>query len=95
MTIDKINAVQSIQLSQNLKKVKEYSTTVDNKTDEVAISNKAHEALELSKLVNKIAAKNTLRADKIAEAKQKIADGYYLTQAVTEKVAERIAEFIV
>ncbi|HPN29890.1 MAG TPA: flagellar biosynthesis anti-sigma factor FlgM [bacterium] len=96
MSIEKINSVQSVQLSQNIKKVKEYSNAYETeRKDEVDISPKAKEALELSKLVNKIAAKNSIRHEKVADAKQKLADGYYFSQQVTEKVAEQIAEFII
>jgi len=96
MSIEKINAVQSVQLSQNIKKVKDYGTVHENgKKDEIDISPKAKEALELSKMVNKIAAKNSIRYDKVADAKQKLVDGFYFSQQVTEKVAEQIAEFII
>ncbi|HON57880.1 MAG TPA: flagellar biosynthesis anti-sigma factor FlgM [bacterium] len=96
MTIDKINKIQAIQTIQNLKKVKENANVKNqSENDNITISSKAQEALELSKLVNKIAAQECLRTEKIADAKEKIASGYYLKEQVTEKVAEKIAEILI
>jgi len=98
MTIEKINAVLSAAQTSNYKKIKEYSSSQNAyKNDEINISEKAQEALELSKLVNKIAGQNSvgIREDKVIEAKEKLANGYYLNQQVTEKVAQKIAEFLI
>ncbi len=96
MTIEKLSAIQTVQPAQNIKKIKEYSNVKTvAKNDDVSISPKAKEALELSKLVNKIAANSSIRADKVADAKQKVANGFYLSETVTAKVAEKIAEFLV
>ena len=95
MTIEKINAVQSVQVTQNLKKVKESANyKIGAGSDEVAISPKAKEALELSKIVNKMAAQSVIREDRVADAKEKVLNGFYLSDKVTSKVAEKIAEFL-
>ena len=91
MMIDGINSINSINNVQNTNRTsKAGSTSVKSSRDEVTVSDEAKKLAD-SYYLDKIAKETPdIRADLVAEIKQKIQDPNYLSEARIAAAADKI-----
>jgi negative regulator of flagellin synthesis FlgM len=91
MVIDKIGNIKNIIEPKNSKSVEKTIST--NKSDSVEISSEAKKAAEQSKIAHVVKQTPDIRAERVREIKEMIANGTYKfdDDRIIEKVAEKIA----
>ncbi len=93
-----IEGVTSAQIIRKLKGASQVSQTgrgeqtQSTRSDEIDISGNARFARTLSRVRERIEQAPDVRADRVAEAKQKLDSGAYNSQQVIDEVAGRIAD---
>jgi negative regulator of flagellin synthesis FlgM len=90
MMIDRIGSVDPIQPSK--KTAKSDAVRSSAKSDSVAVSSEAMERGDLYHAVELVSAAEDVRADRIAELKQKINDPPYLNDKLISNTADRIMD---
>ncbi len=71
------------------------ASTDDSTTrDDVSISSEAKAAAEAGRLFQATKSQEEMRADRIEQAKQRIAEGQYKNREVVSKVAEKLLKLI-
>ncbi|MBO4858327.1 MAG: flagellar biosynthesis anti-sigma factor FlgM [Treponema sp.] len=88
MMIDKIGGVNPLNNVQNLRKT-ENSARPDDNADSIHVSKEAVEKAEAYYLEKVATETPDVRADRIAEIKEKIKDPSYLNDAVIQSAAEK------
>lgn len=94
MVIDKIGNINNIVES---KKARPVSSTKDaDKNDSLQISSEGKKAAEIAKHTQVVRETPDIRADKVRDIKERIANGTYdfNDDKMLEKVAEKIASFL-
>ncbi|MEJ5361825.1 MAG: flagellar biosynthesis anti-sigma factor FlgM [Spirochaetota bacterium] len=91
MVIDKIGNIKNIVEPKNTKSVGKTRST--GKSDSVEISSEAKKAAEQSKIAQVIKQTPDIRAERVREIKEQIANGTYdfNDDRIIDKVAEKIA----
>lgn len=91
MVIDKIGNIKNIVEPKNTKSVGKTKTT--GKSDSVEISSEAKRASEQSKIAQVVNQTPDIRAERVREIKEQIANGTYDfdDDRIIDKVAEKIA----
>jgi negative regulator of flagellin synthesis FlgM len=94
MVIDKIGNINNIVEPRKTRNVSENKGTARN--DSVQISSEGKIAAETARVTQVVQETPDVRADRVAEIKQQIADGTYdfNNERVLEMVADRIANFL-
>ena len=93
MMINSVNNVTQVNNVQNIRKT-ENSAKVSSETDSISVSKEAVEMAEAYYL-DKVAAETPdVRADRIAEVKEKIKDPNYLNDAVLGSAADKFLSAI-
>lgn len=90
MTIDRIGSIDPIQNSK-----KSGNTDAVHKkgvADSVSLSHEAVEKGDLYQAIEIVSSASDVRADKIAELKQKINDPSYMKDTVINKTAEKLMD---
>jgi negative regulator of flagellin synthesis FlgM len=90
MTIDRIGSIDPIQPGKKPGGVSQANKTA--RTDSISISKEAMEKSELYRVMDMVAATPDIRAERVAELKQKINDPSYLNDQVINATAERIID---
>jgi flagellar biosynthesis anti-sigma factor FlgM len=62
--------------------------------DDVSISSEARQAAEINRITQLTKSQDDIRAEKVARAKERIAEGNYRTRESVEKVAQEILKLI-
>ena len=91
MVIDKIGNIKNIVEPKNTKSVGKTKST--GKGDSVEISSEAKKAAEQSKIAQVVKQTPNIRAERVREIKEQIANGTYdfNDDRIIDKVAEKIA----
>jgi negative regulator of flagellin synthesis FlgM len=90
MTIDRIGSIDPIQPGKKPGGVTQTNKT--SRTDSISISQEGMEKSELSRVMAIVAAAPDIRAERVAELKQKINDPSYLNDQVINATADRIID---
>lgn len=86
--INGVNSINPLNNVQNIRKT-ENTAKVNQESDSISVSSEAVEMAEAYYL-DKVAAETPdVRADKIAEIKEKIKDPSYLSDAIIQSTAEK------
>ncbi len=88
MEIRKVSETSNFYVARKVAPKKEES--VQKPTDSFQILGSPKESIEIPKAI--AMAQPDIRADKIEEIKEKIKNGYYLTDTFIESLAEKIAK---
>jgi negative regulator of flagellin synthesis FlgM len=88
MSIDKIGQITNLNGYNKINKVD--STKNIDSTDKINISNEALSKAESNKILEIVKSAPDVRADKIAEIKEKLKDPNYLNDAIIGKTADSI-----
>lgn len=91
MMIDKIGGISPLNNVQKARRT-EGNSRVDYGHDSISVSAEAKEAAELYYLKQVAAETPNVRADRVAEVKEKIKDPSYLSDAVLMSTADRILD---
>ena len=91
MTIEPINGLNKVDGPGKAKKTGKTSRP-SKKSDSVSVSSEAKTRLEKAKYAKIVTGTSDVRADKVAEMRQKYGSGNYLTDKVADKIAEKIIE---
>lgn len=89
--IDKIGGVSPLNSTQKARRVQD-NARVDLGHDSISVSAEAKEAAELYYLKQVADETPNVRADRVAEVKEKIKDPSYLSDAVIAATADRILD---
>ncbi|MBU0600598.1 flagellar biosynthesis anti-sigma factor FlgM [bacterium] len=95
MLIDPIGRPKEITKSTPAAKKEAAPEAKSMGMDGVSISQEAKSLSRKEKIESKIRAVPDVRVEKVREAKEKIAEGVYLQEAIAEKIAEKLAERII
>lgn len=90
MTVDRIGSIDPIQNSKKTGKPESVHKRGD--IDSVNLSNEAVEKGDLYQAIELVSSAADVRAEKIAELKQKINDPAYINDTVINKTAEKIMD---
>ena len=88
MTIDRISSVDPIQPEKKTGRVNNVNTS--RGTDSINISSEAQEKAELFRTQELAAAAPEVRAERVAELKEKINDPAYINDKVINATADRL-----
>jgi len=88
MMIDRIGSVDPIQPGKKASKTEAVHSRADS--DSVSVSTEAMEKGELYRAIELVSSAEDVRADRIAELKQKINDPAYLNDKLISETADRI-----
>ncbi|MDR2398756.1 MAG: flagellar biosynthesis anti-sigma factor FlgM [Spirochaetaceae bacterium] len=89
MMIDRIGSINPVASSRY---DRNNQTNRIAQTDSISLSPEAVERSELYRAHELVAAASDVRADRIAELKQKIADPSYITDTIVQATADNIIE---
>ena len=90
MTIDRIGSIDPIQPGKKPGRANQVSQS--QKTDSISISSEAQEKAELLRIQELAAAAPDVRADRVAELREKINDPSYLNDKVINATAEKLMD---
>jgi negative regulator of flagellin synthesis FlgM len=90
MTVDRIGSIDPIQNSKKTGRSEAIHKKAD--ADSVSLSHEAVEKGDLYQAIELVSSASDVRADKIAELKQKINDPAYINDTVINKTAEKIMD---
>ena len=90
MTIDRIGSIDPIQPGKRPGRTNEVSGT--SKTDSINISSEAQAKAEFFRVKELAAAAPDIRADRVAELREKINDPSYINEAILNATADRIMD---
>lgn len=90
MTIDRIGSIDPIQPGNKPGKTGQINETP--KTDSISISSEAQEKAELLRIQKMAAAAPDIRAERIAELKEKIDDPSYIDEKVINATANKLID---
>lgn len=90
MTVDRIGSIDPIQNSKKTEKPE--AVHKKGSADSVSLSNEAVEKGDLYQAIELVSSASDVRADKIAELKQKINDPSYINDTVIKNTAEKIMD---
>jgi negative regulator of flagellin synthesis FlgM len=68
------------------------SSQATGKSDKISISDEAKKAQQLEADLRLVKKAPDIREEKVEQARERLASGYYLKKEVVEKIAERIAQ---
>ena len=88
MTIDRIGSIDPIQPGKKPGRANQVSETP--RADSVSISSEAQEKAEISRIQELAAAAPDIRADRVAELKEKINDPAYINDKVINATADKL-----
>jgi negative regulator of flagellin synthesis FlgM len=88
MTIDRINPLEPIQPEKKTGRSGQVSKDV--KSDSISLSSEAVEKAELYRAMEFVSAAEDVRAERIAELKQKINDPSYIDDTIINATADKI-----
>ncbi len=94
MSIEGVTGAQIIQRLQNIKgpgQIDQQAETGQAKTDRLNISDQAHFARTLARVQEQLDQTPEVRADRVAEVQQNLADGIYDSDRVIEGTADSLA----
>lgn len=87
--VDKVGGINPLQNVQNTRKTSEAENVKAGK-DSITVSEEAKRMADLYYMKQVAAETPDVRADRVAEVKQKIKDPAYLTKAVLDSAADRL-----
>ena len=90
MTIDRIGPIDPIQPGKKPGRANQVNENPI--TDSISISSKAQQKAELYRIQELAAAAPEIRADRVAELKEKINDPSYLNDKVMNETADRLID---
>ena len=90
MTIDRISSIDPIQPGKKTGRAGQVSEAP--KTDSISISSAAQEKAELFRIQEMAAAAPDIRAERIAELKEKINDPSYIDEKVINATANKLID---
>ena len=90
MTIDRIGSIDPIQPNKKPGKTNQVNTP--QKADSISISSEAQEKAELLRIREIVAAAPEIRAERVAELKEKINDPKYFEDRVINATADKIID---
>ena len=90
MTIDRIGSIDPIQPGKKPGRANQVSES--QKTDSISISSEAQEKAELLRIQELAAAAPEVRADRVAELKEKINDPSYINDSVVNATANKLID---
>jgi negative regulator of flagellin synthesis FlgM len=90
MGIDKINPVTNYNGYNKLNKIDQAKNI--NSADSIDISNEAINKADSNKVLEIVKSAPDVRADKIAEIKEKLKDPNYINDTITKKTADNIID---
>lgn len=88
MMVDRVGSVDQIQSGKKPQKADHVRHKADS--DTVALSSEAVEKADLYRAIEIVSSADDVRADRIAELKQKIKDPNYINETVVKATADRI-----
>lgn len=88
MTIDRINPLEPIQPGK--KTGKSGQVAKDTPSDSISVSREAVEKAELYRAMELVSAAEDVRAERIAELKQKIRDPSYINDVIIRATADKL-----
>ena len=91
MFINRLGGMDSLQELQGSKKAQDKLPTI-NTADTINVSDEAKELAEVYYAAEIAAVTPDVRADRVAEVKEKMKDPAYINQAVINVVAEKIMD---
>jgi negative regulator of flagellin synthesis FlgM len=90
MTIDRINSIDPVQPGKKPGRTSQVNDT--SKADSINISSEAKEKAEILRVQELAAAAPELRAERVAELKEKINDPSYINDRVINATADKLME---
>lgn len=93
MMINGVNNVAQVNNTQNLRKI-ENTAKVKDSADSISVSKEAKEMAEIYYMDKVAESTPDVRADKIAEIKEKIKDPSYLSEATIYSAADKFLSAI-
>ena len=88
MTVDRIGSIDPIQPSKKPERANQASGSP--KTDSISISSEAQAKAELLRIQELVASASDIRAERVAELREKINDPAYINDTVTNATADRL-----
>ena len=90
MSIDKINGLNNINGYSKINKSNPVKST--NSSDSVSISTEAMDKAEKNRIIDMVNSAPDVRADRVAEVKQKLQDPNYIDDILIGKTADSISD---
>jgi len=90
MTIDRIGSIDPIQPGKKPGRASQVNES--NRADSINISSQAQEKAELLRIQEMAAAAPDIRADRVAELKEKINDPSYINDKVMNATADKLID---
>jgi len=90
MTIDRIGSIDPIQPGKKPGRANQVNES--NRTDSISISSQAQEKAEFLRIQEVAAAAPDIRADRVAELKEKINDPSYINDKVINATADKLMD---
>ena len=91
MTIDRIDSIRPIQPEKKAGQSSQVNRSAE--TDSIALSPGAAEKGELYQAIELVSSAPDVRADRVAELKQKINDPSYINDTIIKATADKIIDF--